>query len=100
LIGSDFSQSVFGIVMPKQWIYAKELYIIVLSLRELGDLDDFLKNGLKKIFVRIPLHRMDLHSINIVTMSGLVLTLAVINIIALLLFVWINRFVIKKLFKD
>ncbi|CAF4806051.1 unnamed protein product, partial [Rotaria sp. Silwood2] len=34
LVGIDFSRSSYGIVIPKQWLYAKDLDVVILSLRE------------------------------------------------------------------
>ncbi|CAF4362157.1 unnamed protein product, partial [Adineta steineri] len=37
---TDFDQSAFGIAIPKLWLYAENLDINILLLRESGDLDD------------------------------------------------------------
>ncbi|UJR16726.1 hypothetical protein I4U23_003626 [Adineta vaga] len=40
LVGEDFDKGVFGVVTPKQWLYAKDLDVNILSLREAGSLDN------------------------------------------------------------
>ncbi|CAF1228448.1 unnamed protein product [Rotaria sordida] len=39
LIGNDFDKSVFGIVTPQKWLYAQDLDVNILSLREAGDIE-------------------------------------------------------------
>nr|4IO2_A Chain A, Glutamate receptor 1 [Adineta vaga]4IO2_B Chain B, Glutamate receptor 1 [Adineta vaga]4IO3_A Chain A, AvGluR1 ligand binding domain [Adineta vaga]4IO3_B Chain B, AvGluR1 ligand binding domain [Adineta vaga]4IO4_A Chain A, AvGluR1 ligand binding domain [Adineta vaga]4IO4_B Chain B, AvGluR1 ligand binding domain [Adineta vaga]4IO5_A Chain A, AvGluR1 ligand binding domain [Adineta vaga]4IO5_B Chain B, AvGluR1 ligand binding domain [Adineta vaga]4IO6_A Chain A, AvGluR1 ligand bindin len=43
LVGEDFDKSTFGIVTPKEWLYAKDLDVNILSLRETGILDNLKK---------------------------------------------------------
>ncbi|CAF4306399.1 unnamed protein product, partial [Rotaria sordida] len=39
LVGDGFDVGIFGIVTPKQWLYAQDLDVNILSLRETGQLE-------------------------------------------------------------
>ncbi|CAF5158051.1 unnamed protein product, partial [Rotaria sp. Silwood1] len=40
LVGDGFDSGFFAIVTPKQWLYAQDLDVSILTLREAGQLDD------------------------------------------------------------
>ena len=96
IAGPDFGKSSFGIAVPKQWIYKKDLDVAILSLKETGILD-----GLgRKWFLggtcpgsgteEKPVAKLD-----VISLSGLLVTFAVISGFALILFAWTQRFRIK-----
>jgi hypothetical protein len=98
LVGAPFDLSAFGIVIPKEWIYGEELDVNILSLKELGVIDD-----LKiKWFPTNDCPDTDSTSISmgIDTLSGLLLIFAVISILSWFLFAWQKRFVIKNYLID
>jgi hypothetical protein len=93
LVGTDFDQSSFGIVVQKDWLYAKDLDVNILSLRESDALDNlknkwFQANGCA-ISSQIPT------GMTIQSMAGLFLTFGIISILAFLLFLRKNRLRIK-----
>ena len=100
MIGSDFSQSAYGIVMPKNWIYAKDLDIVILSLRETGVLDNLRKKWFQANVCKNTATDTTQSSfrISIESMSGLFVTFAVICVLSILLFAWTKRFVVKNFF--
>ncbi|CAF3875615.1 unnamed protein product, partial [Adineta steineri] len=93
LVGADFDASAFGIVYQKDWIYAKELDVNLLSLRENGTFDTLRT----KWFEGGDCSQTDDTStaMTVESMAGLFLTFGVISILSLLLFVWLKRSVIK-----
>ncbi|CAF3405653.1 unnamed protein product [Rotaria sp. Silwood1] len=95
LVGADFAPSSYGIAYPKQWLYGKDLDVIILSLRESGVLDDLKKKWFEKnVCQDLPSSYVST-SINIETMSGLFLTFGIISILSLVLFMWKKYFFIK-----
>jgi ionotropic glutamate receptor len=93
LVGTDFDQSSFGIVVQKDWLYAKDLDVNILSLRESDALDNlknkwFHANGCTTSS-QIPT------SMTIQSMAGLFLTFGIISILPFLLFLRKNRLRIK-----
>lgn len=94
-VGESFDNSVFGIVTPKEWIYAHDLDVNILSLRELGILDQLRQKWFK---VNNCYKSSDTSTEMIIeSMSGLFLTFGVICILSLLLFAWKKR-CFEKLF--
>lgn len=94
LIGADFEISAFGIVIPKDWIYAQDLDVNILSLRELGNLDDIRKKWFQA--KTCPDSSDGPNAMGIESLGGLILTFGVICILALLVFIWKNRYMIKN----
>ena len=88
-IGADFSQSAYGIVMLRNWIYSKDLDIVVLSLREGGVLDSLRKKWFQANVCKNT--AADTYNTEFVTF-------AVICVLSILLFAWTKRFVVKKFF--
>ncbi|CAF3392553.1 unnamed protein product [Rotaria socialis] len=93
LVGADFDNGVFGIVTPKQWIYAQDLDINILSLKEIDELDT-----LKQKWFQVS-NCPDLSEkstpIGIEDTGGLFLIFEVISILSLLLFIWNKRYKLK-----
>jgi ABC-type amino acid transport substrate-binding protein len=85
VVGGTFNDGVFGIVMPKNWLYEQDLNMNILSLRESGQLD----NLRKKWFQTGKCDHSDetLHAIRIESMAGLFLIFGIITVLSLLPFV-------------
>ncbi|CAF3218259.1 unnamed protein product [Rotaria sp. Silwood2] len=96
LVGADFSRSAYGIVIPKQWIYQKDLDVVILSLRESGVLDDLKRKWFKGSLCQQSFSSYTYISMNITAMSGLLFTFATISILSLALYAWTKRFIIKS----
>ncbi|CAF4233587.1 unnamed protein product [Rotaria sp. Silwood2] len=95
LVGATFAPSSYGIAYHKQWLYGKDLDVIILSLRESGVLDDLKKKWFEKSICQdLALSHVST-SINIEAMSGLFFTFGIISILSLVLFIWKKRFVIN-----
>jgi polar amino acid transport system substrate-binding protein len=93
LVGADFGPSAFGIAFRKHWQYAQELDVNVLSLKESGSLDDLTSKWFQATYCSQSSATSTAMSIE--SMAGLYLTFGVICVLALLLFVWQKRFIIK-----
>ncbi|CAF2909700.1 unnamed protein product [Rotaria sp. Silwood2] len=94
LIEDDFDKGVFGIVTPKEWLYAKDLDVNILLLRESGQLDDLRQKWFRKR--NCPSLEETSAAMEINSMSGLFLIFALITLLSLLLFIWSKRFIIKS----
>jgi hypothetical protein len=94
--GVDFDKSAFGIVIPKQWLYAQDLDVNILALRESGVLED-LKRKWFQASACSSIKEDISNSIGLEAMSGLFLTYAVICGIALLVFLFEKRQSLKKM---
>ncbi|UJR16678.1 hypothetical protein I4U23_003578 [Adineta vaga] len=97
LVGSDFAASAFAIVYPKHWLYAQDLDIAILALRETGVLDDLKRKWFQKSICQSLSSIDESTSIGLIQMSGLFLTFAVISILSTILFLWQKRFIIKDI---
>ncbi|CAF3223467.1 unnamed protein product [Rotaria sp. Silwood2] len=75
-IGDGFDTGVFGIVTPKQWLYAQDLDVNILS--------------------NCPDSTTKSTAIGIEAVGGLCITFAVIRFLLLLLFIWAKRYNIKN----
>ena len=96
LVGQSFDTGIFGIAIPKQWLYALDLDVNILALRESGDLD---KLNLKWFQTKnCPDSYGTSTALEIESMSGLFLTFGAISILSLLLFAWNKRLRIKNIF--
>lgn len=94
LIGGDFDKSAFGIVIPKDWIYAQDLDVNILALRETGRLDT-----LRIKWFQAKTCQGDYNgptAMGIESLGGLFLLFGVISILSMLLFLWKNRYIINK----
>ncbi|CAF4078580.1 unnamed protein product [Adineta steineri] len=93
-MGKDFGQSAFGIVFQKKWQYEQILNIQILALRESGELD----NLKRKWFQTTSCAQIydTSQAMTIQSMAGLFLTFAIITLLAILLFLWKKRFLIRK----
>ncbi|CAF2643027.1 unnamed protein product [Rotaria sp. Silwood2] len=94
LIGDGFDTGVFGIVTPKQWLYAQDLDVNILSLRESGDLDNLRQKWFQ--IQNCPDSTTTSTAIGIEAVGGLFITFSVIRFLLLLLFIWVKRYNIKN----
>jgi ABC-type amino acid transport substrate-binding protein/ABC-type branched-subunit amino acid transport system substrate-binding protein len=95
LAGADFERGAFGIVMRKNWLYAQEIDVEILSLRESGVLETFEKRW---FHTEICPDLSDMNkSIGVEAMAGLFLSFAVISAFSLLMFIYKNRLAVKQL---
>ena len=96
LVGGDFDRSSFGIAYPKRWQYAQQLDVAILSLTESGSLD-----SLKAKWFQgdaCTQSSDNAIAVSISSMAGLIFTFGVFAILSLILFIWINRPLLKKYF--
>ena len=94
LVGEGFDESVFAIVFSKEWLYAKDLDVHILSLKESGELDNLKQKWFQKRIC--PQSSETPTAMKVESMGGLFLTFAVISILSMLLFAWSKR----KFFSD
>jgi ABC-type amino acid transport substrate-binding protein len=96
LVGLDFEPSAFGIVMPKQWLYAQALDVNILSLRESGVLNNLRTKWFAGKTCSDSSVADTSTSVSIEAIGGLFLTFVIISILSLFLFLWLHRFIIKN----
>ena len=94
LVGSHFDDSMLGVVIPKNWLYEQDLDVNILSLRELGELDNLKKHWFQTRNCESPGENPG--AMGIGSMAGLFLTIGVISVLALLALFWTQRSTIKK----
>ncbi|CAF0954314.1 unnamed protein product [Rotaria sordida] len=94
LTGTEFEKGVFGIVTPREWLYAQDLDVNILALRESGDIENLRQKwfGVQNC----PDSFEESTAIGISALSGLFLVFGVIVILSLLLFAWTKRHNIKN----
>ncbi|CAF1037353.1 unnamed protein product [Rotaria sp. Silwood1] len=89
LVGTDFDRSIFGIAMPKQWLYEEALDFNILSLRESGELDNL---RIKWFQGSACSDSPDVStSMSIESTSGLFIIFIILLILSLLLYIWEKR---------
>jgi ABC-type branched-subunit amino acid transport system substrate-binding protein/ABC-type amino acid transport substrate-binding protein len=94
IIGTSFEQNSFGIVIQKNWAYAKDLDVSTLALSEAGDLNKLRTKWFSaSTCAQLP---DDSTAMTLESMAGLFLTFALICVLALLLFMWQKRIIIKN----
>lgn len=93
LVLADFDKSSLAIVIPKNWLYQKDLDVNILALREQGIIDDLQKKWF--LTSSCPDSSDSSTGLAIEQMSGLFLTFAIIGVLSLILFAWTNRFKVK-----
>ncbi|CAF1455573.1 unnamed protein product [Rotaria sordida] len=100
LVGAGFDIGVFGIATPKQWLYAQDLDVTLLLLKETGYLDDLIQ---KWFAVRKcpDSQTTTSNAMGVEAVGGLYIIYAVIYILSIVLFLWIKRLSVKNiLFKS
>ncbi|CAF5039105.1 unnamed protein product, partial [Rotaria sp. Silwood1] len=89
LVGTGFDRSIFGIAMPKQWLYEEALDFNILSLRESGELDNL---RIKWFQGSACSDSPDVStSMSIESTSGLFIIFIILLILSLLLYIWEKR---------
>ncbi|CAF4196353.1 unnamed protein product, partial [Rotaria sordida] len=96
LIGEDFRKGGYGIIIPKKWVYANDLDVQILSLRESGQLEQLRRKWFQKKIC--PISYEISTAIQIKSMDGLFLIFGLITILSFLLFLWSKRSTFKKHF--
>lgn len=94
LVGEDFNKGIMSIVTPKQWMYGQELDIVILALRESGELDRLKLKWIES--KNCPDVSETSDAMKIEAMSGLFLVFAIICALSVLLFIWKKRHITKK----
>ncbi len=93
IVGEDFNKGIMSIVTPKQWLYAQDLDINILALRELGELDRLKSKWIDTKSCPAPSQISS--AMEIESMSGLFLVFAIICSLSILLFIWKKRQIMK-----
>lgn len=93
VVREDFDKSVFAIVRSKEWLYAQDLDVAILSLRELGTLDYLRQKWFQSKMC--PDATEVSTAIGIDATAGLFLTFGLIVILSLLLLAWTERHTVK-----
>ena len=97
LIGDDFDSGAFGIVTEKDWLYAQDLDVNILQIRESGELDDLRQKWFQG---RNCLDTTETSTaMTIEHLGGLFLTFAVICILSVILFVFKKHRIIVNTIK-
>ncbi|CAF2700776.1 unnamed protein product [Rotaria sp. Silwood2] len=96
LVGNDFNQDIFGIVISQEWIYAQDLDVTILSLRESGELDRLREKWFQRKICPDSVVQSD--EIGVEAICGLFLVFGIASILSLLLFVWKKRHNVKSYF--
>jgi ABC-type amino acid transport substrate-binding protein len=96
LVGTDFEKTALGIVFKKKWLYQQYLDVNILSLRESGALDELKRRWFQTNNCSRSSSSSTFTSMTIEAMAGLFITFGVISILAVLLFAWKQRFIIKN----
>jgi len=89
IVGNSFWEGTLAIVMPKQWVYEKELDVNILALGESGDLENLQSKWISTN--NCPALAETSTPIEIESMGGLFLFSAMICGLSLLLFTWKKR---------
>ena len=93
LVGVDFDRSSFGIAVQKKWQYTQQLDTNLLSLRESSSFEKLKEKWFQgnRCGESNPVST----AMSIESMAGLFLTFGVISVLAMLLFLWTKRFVMR-----
>jgi ABC-type amino acid transport substrate-binding protein len=86
IVGDGFDENIMGIVMPKQWLYERDLDVNVLALRESADLDQLKSKWFDTTNCSSSSEASD--AIEIESMGGLFLVFTVFGSLSLLFFAW------------
>ena len=95
-VGQSFDENAFGIVMAKDWIYAQQLDVSILSLRESGALSNLREKWLLTSYCIDDPDTTEATSIQ--SISGLLVTFAVIMFLSIGLICWTKRQMLKHRF--
>ena len=93
LVGEGIDKGIFGVVVPRQWLYLKDLDVNILSLRESGKLDQLRQKWFQKR--NCPDSTEISNALRIESMGGLFLIFGILSILSLLLSLWTKRHISK-----
>ncbi|CAF4749118.1 unnamed protein product, partial [Rotaria sp. Silwood2] len=96
LVGNDFDRGAFAIVIPKKWVYAQDLDVGILSLKESGKIENLRQKWFQSQYCSDSTTTITTTAIEIKATSGLFVTFAITTFISLLLFLWSKRYNIKN----
>ncbi|CAF4372499.1 unnamed protein product [Rotaria sp. Silwood2] len=100
LVGDNFDTGIFAIVTPKNWLYAQDLDVTLLLLKETGYIDD-LRQKWFEVRNCPDADTTRSTAMSIEAVGGLFIIYAVIYILSIVLFLWIKRSSVKNvLFKS
>ena len=94
LVSEGFDKGVFGIVRPKEWLYAQDLDVAILSLREEGTLDQLRQKWFQ--VKNCPDSTQMSTAVGIDARAGLFLTFGLIIVASLVVFAWTQRQKLKS----
>ena len=96
LVGVGVDESVFGIVMPKNWLYARNFDYTILSLRESGQLDSLKTKWFRSTLCSNSDTVNTLTATSIESLSGLFMIFGIILFISIVIFVWESRYIVRR----
>ena len=89
LLGEGFDSGAFGIAMSKDWLYAHDLDVNILKIRESGELEHLRAKWFQG---KICAHTLETSTaMKIEHLGGLFLTFAIFCILSMILFLWMKR---------
>ena len=89
LLGEGFDSGAFGIAMSKDWLYAHDLDVNILKIRESGELEHLKAKWFQG---KICAHTLETSTaMKIEHLGGLFLTFAIFCILSMILFLWMKR---------
>ena len=91
LVGVGVDESVFGIVMPKNWLYARNFDYTILSLRESGELDTLKSKWFRGTMCSNSDSDAIVTATSIDSISGLFMIFGIILFIAIIVYIWEGR---------
>ncbi|CAF2637256.1 unnamed protein product [Rotaria sp. Silwood2] len=96
LVGDDFHQGDYGIVVKKKWLYTNDLDVNILSLHESGELNELRRKWFQN--KTCPDSSETSTALKIRSVGGLFLIFGFISILSFLLFVWSKQSIVKHYF--
>ena len=96
LVGEGLDKGIFGVVVPKQWVYLKDLDVNILSLRESGKIDQLRQKWFQKR--NCPDSTEISSALRTESMGGLFVIFGTISILSLLLYLWSKQYISKNYF--
>ena len=91
LVGVGVDESVFGIVMPKNWLYARTFDYTILSLRESGQLDTLKSKWFRGTMCSSSNTVVVVTATTIESLSGLFMIFGIILFVAIVVHIWEGR---------
>ena len=94
VVGPSFGSGTFGVVYPKNWLFAEEFDMHVLALRESGEMDKLKRRWFESNVCQDSVEPPN--AMGVQSMAGLFLTVGMIILAALLTLIWTKRAMIKE----